>query len=103
VGGRTGRFTAIARVIYHFKSAKSRSAVQPLVRRSPGSERRTVAAVSMYPAPLPAATSSTGFSGVGFWALVREPRTIDVPTEVCIEGPKLFSGVGIFTLNITNA
>jgi hypothetical protein len=79
-----------------------------LVRRSPGSERRTVATVSMYPAPLPTATSSNGFSGVGissteFRAVAREPLTIDVPTEVCIEGPKLFAGVGLFTLNIADA
>ena len=33
---RTVRFTAIARVIYHFKNAKSRSAVQPVVIRRLG-------------------------------------------------------------------
>ncbi len=34
----TARFTAIARVIYHFKNADSRSAVQPLVRRRQGNQ-----------------------------------------------------------------
>jgi hypothetical protein len=94
VGGRTVRFTAIARAIYHVKSASSRSAVQPVVRLGRGPERTAVATVSMYAAPPPTATSSTVFqrwTGIEFRTVASFfSLIVGTIVEVTITSPQPF-------------